>query len=197
MADLLTEFDEAGQTPLDPDEAEGLKLPVTTRAGLNAVEAENVAAAVAWLGGRRLREEDVIDEGFVRELHRRMFGQVWVWAGSYRRSDKNLGVPWFEIGVHVRRLLDDARVWLAAGTSPDESAVLFGHRIVSVHLFPNGNGRHSRLCSDCLARALNRPHFSWGARSFRTGLEARPHYLDALRAADGGDVAPLIRFARG
>ena len=196
MAQSLGDADESGQTPLDPDEADGLKVPIATRDALNAVEAENIAIAVSWIASRRLQPATVLDEGFMRGLHRRMFDQVWTWAGTYRRSDKNLGVPWYEVGIHVRRLLADARVWLDAGAPHDEAAVRLGHRMVVIHPFPNGNGRHSRLASDCLALALGRPVFSWGAVGSPPGADARSRYLGALRAADDGEIDPLILFAR-
>lgn len=187
-----------GQMPLDPDEAEGLRLPVATRDGLNRVEAENIAEAVRWLSGLRPTPDTVLDEAFVRDLHRRMFGRVWRWAGTWRRTDTDIGVPWFEVPVHVRAVLDDTRAQVAGGIDPDEVAVRFGHRLVSVHPFANGNGRHSRLAADLLAAALGRPVFSWGEwGDLIAPGERRRRYLDALRTADGGDIIPLLRFARG
>lgn len=185
---------EEGQTPLDADEALGLRLPVTTRAALNEVEAQNIAAATAWLRRARLSPERVLTEDFVTGLHRRMFGEVWSWAGAYRRSDKNIGVPWTDIPVEIRLVLGDATAWLGARMEPDEAAVRFGHRLVSVHPFPNGNGRHSRAASDCLARALGRPPFTWGLGGAAATTRAR--YLACLREADRGDVAALVGFAR-
>ena len=197
MAPRLGDAHEAGQTPLDSDEIEGLRIPVGTRAALNEVEAENIAIAVSWVASRRLRPAMVLDEAFLKDLHRRMFGQVWTWAGAYRRSDKNLGVPWYEVAIHVHRLIADAGTWVGGGMAPDESAVRFGHRIVAVHPFPNGNGRHSRLASDCLAMSLGRPVFTWGAGRPPLDAGARGRYLEAVRAADDGDIDPLLAFARG
>jgi Fic-DOC domain mobile mystery protein B len=191
---------ESGQTPLDPDEAEGLLIPVVSRESLNAVEAENIASALRWLAGRRgLNVDATLSEVYLSELHRRMFGQVWRWAGEFRRSDKNIGVPWSEVPTQLRALLDDAHEWVGSSMDPDEAAVRFGHRLVSVHPFVNGNGRHSRLASDQLALALGRPVFAWGgaATSALPTRERRQVYLAALRAADGGDIDPLVAFARG
>lgn len=194
---LLGDAHDDGQTPLDPDEIAGLRVPVTTRAALNAVEGDNIADAVAWLARRRRTPEVVISEEFLRELHRRMLGQVWRWAGEYRRTDTNLGVPWTEIPIGMRQILDDAPVWIASGMDPDQLAVLFGHRLVAVHPFPNGNGRHSRLASDCLAEALGRSPFSWGrGAGIVTASGTRTRYLAALRAGDDGDMGPLVSFAR-
>ena len=188
---------EEGQTPLDPDEIAGLRPPVTTRSALNEVEALNIAAATDWLNGTRLTVGDVLTEAFVRRLHRRMFEDVWTWAGEYRTTDKNLGVSWTEIRVGVAMVVLDARAWLASGMDLDEAAVRFGHRLVVVHPFPNGNGRHSRAASDALAMALKRPAFTWGrAGAIVPGGESRRLYLTALHAADDGDPSQLEAFAR-
>ncbi len=189
MAEPVGDERDDGQTPLDPDESEGLLLPVTTRGALNAVEADNIAEAVAWLASRRHPADEVLSEEFVRDLHTRMLGHVWSWAGQYRRTDKNIGV------VGVRQVLADADAWIASGMDADEAAVRLGHRMVVVHPFPSGNGRHSRLLSDRLAEALGRPVFSWGART-AAGATARERYIAALRAADQGEIAPLVAFAR-
>lgn len=187
-----------GQTPLDPDEADGLLVPVATREGLNLVEAENIAEALRWLSRRRGNSGDVLHEAFLRDLHRRMLGRVWRWAGELRRTDKNIGMPWFEIPVHLRALLDDTRAQIAGGMDADEVAVRFAHRLVSIHPFANGNGRHSRLAADLLAGSLGRPAFTWGERGDLIAAgERRRRYLDALHTADAGDIGPLIRFARG
>lgn len=187
-----------GQTPLDPDAAAGLRVPVATREGLNRVEAENIAEAVRWLARRRSMTPDtILDETFLRDLHRRMFGRVWRWAGEFRRTDTNIGAPWFEVPVQLRLLLDDTAAWITSGMDADEVAVRFSHRLVSIHPFANGNGRHSRLAADQLAIALGRRPFSWGAAADLTSAgERRQAYLDALRAADAGDIAPLRTFAR-
>lgn len=121
---------------------------------------------------------------------------MWSWAGAYRRTDKNIGVPWPEVPIGVREILQDARAWASSGMDPDEMAVRLGHRMVLVHPFPNGNGRHSRLLSDCLAGALGRPTFTWGGRTSEASA-ARNAYLEALRAADHGEITPLVTFARG
>ena len=105
-----------GATPLDPDELEGLKFRhVTTRGELDELEQVNVENGLLWLGRRR-RKTDVLSEEFIRELHRRLFGDVWKWAGSFRRTEKNIGVDPVQIGVQLRMLLDDAPFWAEHGT---------------------------------------------------------------------------------
>jgi Fic-DOC domain mobile mystery protein B len=191
-----------GATPLTGAELNGLRLPLLTRAELNLAEAQNIGQAVSWLfSGRRLRPESVIGEAWLKNLHRRMYGEVWAWAGQYRTADRNLGVPFWQIRADMRSLEADAHAWLA-DTTPgrygnDECAVRFGHRLVVIHPFPNGNGRWSRLASDGLAVALGAPRFTWGADSLIEPARLRRSYIAALQTADTDrDFAALIAFAR-
>jgi Fic-DOC domain mobile mystery protein B len=188
-----------GATPLDPNETTGLIPKLTTQAELNEFEAANIADALLWLSrpaSLSLRRElPTIDT--LRELHRRMFGTTWTWAGSFRRSNKNLGVPSERISVEVRILSDDVVFQVKKEAYPaDELAVRFHHRLVSIHAFANGNGRHARLSADVLVQRLGRDTFSWGRTSLVSTSPARTKYLEALRKADGGDATPLVAFAR-
>ena len=193
----------AGATPLTDAERQRLLLPVLTRAELNIAEAENISDAMSWLflSRRRLRPESVTDEEWLKRLHRRMYGQVWSWAGHYRTADRNLGVPYWQIRMDMRDVLGDARAWLA-DTSParygdDECAIRFGYRLVVVHPFPNGNGRWSRLASDSLIVALGGARFTWGGSALAEPGRLRRDYISALRTADAdGDLGPLIAFSR-
>jgi Fic-DOC domain mobile mystery protein B len=191
-------FDEpAGATPLDPDEAAGLRLThITTRGELNRWEQENIAAGDSWAFGRR--HKDLLDEGFMRRLHRRMFGEVWRWAGEFRRSGKNIGVDRLQIPIELRKLRDDVRAWLEYGSyPPDEIAARFHHRLVAIHPFANANGRHARTVTDLLlVQRLGRSRFSWGRGKLTDSSEVRKRYIDALRAADRGDYGPLLQFVR-
>jgi Fic-DOC domain mobile mystery protein B len=193
----------AGATALTDAERQGLLLPVLTRAELNRAEAASISDAMSWLflSGRRLRPELVTGEDWLKRLHRRMYGQVWAWAGQYRTSDRNLGVPYWQMRMDMRVLRDDALAWLADTTTAsygdDECAIRFGYRLVVIHPFPNGNGRWSRLASDALIVALGGTRFSWGAASLTEPGATRRDYISALQAADsGGDLGPLIAFAR-
>lgn len=187
-----------GQTPLDPDEADQV-LPawVTTRGDLDAAEQRNIADAIVWLRGLAIDEEGVLHEPFLHQLHRRMFGDVWRWAGAYRTTARNLGVdPWL-ITEHVAALLGDARYWVAnAVYLPDEIGVRFHHRLVAIHPFPNGNGRHARLAADLLVQTLGRLPFSWGISRAHDPKTVRQTYISSLRRADAGDIGPLLAFAR-
>lgn len=190
-----------GATPLDPDETEGLLHGhVTTRGELDELEEENIRMGLRWatnaaVSGRR--RADVLTEDFFYELHDRMFGEVWAWAGQVRRTDKNIGVDKVRIRVEVRQLVEDARVWRQLSVYEiDELAVRFHHRLVRIHPFPNGNGRHARMMADLIVQQGRRPPFSWGGKSLTATSAVRTAYVEALRAADRGDMGPLLRFAR-
>jgi len=194
MSDLLIEQDDAS-TPLTPEEQEGL-IPsyITLRSELNEAEQTNILDAEEWAFNR---PRNVLSEKFLSNLHKRMFGRVWKWAGTYRRSGKNIGVDAYRIPIDLRQLLDDVRFWIDNGTySPDEIATRFHHRLVWIHLFPNGNGRHARTATDLLLVALGRPRFTWGRESLVDANATRRAYVDALRSADHHDYKPLLEFVR-
>jgi len=201
MTDLVSE--PANTTPLTDGERRGLLLPVLTRAELNRVEAENINEAMTWLffSRRRLRSGSVTREEWLKSLHRRMYGQVWAWAGQYRTADRNLGVPYWQIRVDIHDLEADVQAWLsgtsAARYSNDECAIRFGYRLVAIHPFPNGNGRWSRLASDALVVALGGTRFTWGGASLTEAGTLRRTYIAALQKADmDRDFGPLMSFAR-
>ena len=189
-------FDEPNQaTPLAPEEIEGL-IPshVTWRSELNELEQQNIIAASVWAHERK---RNSVNEAFARNLHRRMFGKVWRWAGTYRQSNKNLGVNCNDILPRIHQTLDDTRYWIEHTTyPPDEIAVRFHHGLVFIHPFPNGNGRWSRLMTDILVARLGQPRFTWGGSSLQTDDESRRAYVNALRAADNHDFTSLLVFSR-
>ncbi|HUY45146.1 MAG TPA: mobile mystery protein B [Streptosporangiaceae bacterium] len=201
MTDLVS--GPADATPLTDEERQGLRLPVITRDELNRAEAENINRAMSWLffSYRRLQPESVTQEAWLKRLHRRMYDQVWTWAGHYRTTDRNLGVPYWQVRVDMRNLEADVNAWLA-DTSParysnDECAIRFGYRLVVIHPFPNGNGRWSRLASDALIVALGGSRFTWGGASLTESGALRRNYISALQAADtSGDFEPLMAFSR-
>lgn len=195
MNDLLFDGDDDAATPLTAEEREDL-IPtyVTLRRELNEVEQIGIATADRWAFSR---SRDVLDEQFLRNLHKRMFASVWRWAGQYRTTPRNIGVDAYRIVPDLHQLLGDVRYWVEHQTYPvDEIAVRFHHRLVFIHPFPNGNGRHSRLAADLLAVALGQPRFTWGRVNLTEPKETRAEYVAALRAADGHDIAPLLAFAR-
>jgi Fic-DOC domain mobile mystery protein B len=194
VSELFDAQDDAA-TPLTPAEMRDL-IPahIAYRRDLNEAEQENIARAQLWALGRR---RDLLSDKFVRELHRHMLGDVWRRAGKFRTSARNIGIDYWEIPVALRHLLDDTKAWIEYNTyQPDEIAVRFHHRLVQIHPFPNGNGRHSRLMADLLVIKLGRERLSWGRESLRDPSALRRRYIEALRAADRHDIGPLLAFAR-
>jgi Fic-DOC domain mobile mystery protein B len=188
-----------GQTPLDEDEKDGLLIPtIATRGELDEFEQQNIEKAVQWTLGRQFKPEQVFTEDFIRMVHRRMYADVWAWAGEFRKTEKSIGIDKWQIPTELKKLLDDTRYWYENNTySPEEIAIRFKHRLVSIHCFPNGNGRQSRLMADIIIEKIfKRPVFSWGAASFTREEDARAVYLKAVKAADKGDYTPLLEFAR-
>ena len=196
MTGELFSHEDDGATLLMAEEREGLRLTyITTRGELNEAEAGNIAKAAAWaMSGRRIKALDV---EFLRRLHRRMLGEVWDWAGEYRRSDKNIGIPHRQIELAMYELVDNLKAWTAYGSyEPDEITVRFAHRLVQIHPFANGNGRHSRLAADIISVSANGRPFTWGRAGLVSAGETRAAYIQALKAADRNEFGPLIAFAR-
>ena len=188
-----------GQTPLNEEEQNGLLIPsITTREELDEFEQLNIEKAIQWTFGKKWKAEQLFSEKFVKDLHKRMYGEVWKWAGAFRESEKNLGIKSYLIPTELKVLLDDAIFWVQNDTySPDELAIRFKHRLVSIHCFSNGNGRHSRLMADLIMEKLfNATFFSWGSSNLVKATETRKAYIKAVKMADKQDVQPLIVFAK-
>lgn len=186
-----------GAIPIDEDEKQGLLIPhISTREELNEWEQRNITDAYSWLD--RTRRKDFLSEDFIRKLHVEMFGKVWAWAGTYRRSDKNIGIDWSQISERFKVLLDDIRFWIDNETyPPDEIAIRFHHRLVQIHLFPNGNGRHARVMTDVLhEKVLDQEPFTWGSGNLIEEGDVRETYIQALRSADRHDYKLLLQFVR-
>ena len=188
-----------GQTPLDEDEKEGLKIKtITTQGELDEFEQLNIEKAVEWTIHTNLKPEKILTEKFVKNLHNKMYSDVWKWAGEFRRSEKNIGIAWTQIGIELKNLLDDTKYWIEKNTfSPEEIAIRFKHRIVSIHCFPNGNGRHSRMMADIIMESIfGKEIFTWHQSNMVKADEIRKEYINALREADNGNITPLIEFAK-
>ena len=185
-----------GATPLDPDELEGLRQKhITTRGELNELEQANIETGLLWLAGRR--QTAILTDEFLRELHRRLFGDVWRWAGTYRLREKNIGIDPRLISVQVRQLLGNAQYWAENKVyAPLEAAARLHHELVRIHPFPNGNGRHARISADIfLAEAFDHPPVDWARGADLANNSARrTAYIAALRAADATDFDPILNF---
>ena len=186
-----------GATPLDRNEIEGL-LPthITTRGELDRWEQDNINEALAWVDSHK--PKDILNEAFIKRLHKRMYGNVWKWAGTFRQSDKNIGVSWRMIPNDLKHLCDDVRYMIEDKTmSGDEIAARFHHRLVKIHLFPNGNGRHARLMTDILLeKYFKKAPFTWGRENLAPSGDDRTQYIEALKAADKGNYERLLEFVR-
>ncbi|MCB0509966.1 MAG: mobile mystery protein B, partial [Bacteroidetes bacterium] len=186
-------------TPLNEEEKEDLKIKsLTSQNELNELEQLNIEKAIAWAIQSRLKAEKILTEKFIQELHKKMFGDIWKWAGNYRMTNKNIGIHWVQIATELKKLLDDTTYWIEHETFPaEEIAIRFKHRIVSIHCFPNGNGRHSRLMADILMESVfHKEVFSWQQSNMLKADNTRKEYIKALKEADNGNLNALINFAR-
>jgi Fic-DOC domain mobile mystery protein B len=192
----LTGQGDGGNTPIDPDEAKGLIPDLVTQSQLNEYEQVNIAAAWIWAQTSRFLKRQLVTRDGLQRLHQRMFDKTWKWAGQFRRSDKTMGIPWTEIPVAVQTLCDDTNYQLAHPSTPlEEIAVRFHYRLVTIHPFPNGNGRHARLAADLLCVQRGGHAFHWGASNLAGKGSARSAYIATLKRADKGDFVPLMQFA--
>jgi len=195
----LVSEDIFAQTPLDEDEREGLKnTSVTTRWELNQLEQLNIEKAIEWTIHRQFSTNQILTKEFIMRLHKRMVGDVWEWAGTFRRSNKNLGIDWTKIEIEIRTLLDDTKYWIENKTyGEDEITIRLKHRLVKIHCFPNVNGRHSRLIADILIeKGFHKDVFTWGQSELMKPDEKRKEYIQAIKQADLRDFKPLMKFAR-
>lgn len=190
----------SGATPIDPDELKDL-IPdyISTLGELNQLEQSNITDGFVWAGKQDLT--DLLSASFILVLHKKMFEQVWKWAGQTRKSNKNIGVMKESIMNDLGILIGNTKYWIDKKTfSNDEIATRFHHRLVQIHVFPNGNGRHARLMTDLILLSLGENKFTWGTLGVHTQIEVegktRSEYVAALKKADKDDFANLIQFAR-
>jgi Fic-DOC domain mobile mystery protein B len=188
-----------GQTPINDDEKDGLLIKtISTRSELDEFEQYNIEKAVEWSLRNNFSLNKILQVKFILDVHRRMFNEVWEWAGKFRDSSKNIGVDKTQIASELKKLIDDCQYWIDKRSFiEDEIAIRFKHRMVSIHLFPNGNGRHSRLCADILvSHGFGKSPFTWQGSNLYGIEKSRSLYLKALKQADKGNYIPLINFSR-
>ncbi len=196
---LMIHDNPQGATPLTPDDAKGL-MPkgVSTRGQLDQFESRNIQQALTWaLRGKR-KPSEILTIDFCLKLHKQMFDKTWSWAGQLRRYEVNIGnTPPAMISMNLRNLCDDAQAWVEFKSYPaDEICIRLHHKMVLIHPFPNGNGRHSRIMADMLMKSLGQPVFTWGKSALNQHSKSRMDYLTALRLADIGDYKKLLQFAK-
>ena len=187
-----------GATPLDPEEMEGHKIKtITTRGELDRWEQDNISDAMDWLDKRK-NKSDILNVEFVKNLHEKMLNKVWDWAGKFRKTNKNIGVDKHNTSVELHKLLNDTQFWIENKIyESDEIATRFHHRLVHIHCFPNGNGRHSRLMTDVLLTdVLCKKPFTWASGDLIHEGNIRDTYINSLYSADNHDYDPLIQFVR-
>jgi len=189
-----------GATKLDPDEIDEL-IPqhISAHAQLNEWEQENILSAENWYDQRKLSPSEILEISFINQVHRKMFDQTWRWAGKYRKTEKSIGIDPVYIAIRIGELLKDIKFQIEHESySTDEIVARFHHRLVSIHLYPNGNGRHARFVCDLLLVSNNESRFNWGSqwKNIISLQEIRKKYINALRAADKGDYKPLFSFVR-
>lgn len=188
-----------GQTPLEEEEKEGLLIKhITNKKELDEFEQHNIEKAIEWIMGKKFTIDNVLNEGFVLDLHKRMLGEVWKWAGIFRTSDKNIGIDKLQVPTQLYQLNEDCKYWIENKTfKPDTLAIEYKHRIVKIHPFANGNGRHSRLMADIIIeKLLGGTIFSWGKVNLSRNGSERIQYIDSIKVADKGNIKPLVEFAR-
>ena len=188
-----------GQTPIDEDEKKGLLIKsITTNGELNEHEQLNIENAVEWIIQTKFNPDKILTEQFIKKVHKKMYSDVWKWAGEFRKSEKNIGVEWINISVELKYLLDDTKYWIENKIySPDEIAIRFKHRLVKIHCFPNGNGRHSRIMADIIIESVfGKDIFTWNSSNMIKPDETRKKYIAAVKEGDQGNIKPLIEFAR-
>ncbi len=189
-----------GATPLTPDDANGL-IPksVSTRGQLDQFESRNIQQALVWAMKSKYKPSDILNIDFCLKLHKKMFNKTWKWSGQFRKYEVNIGnTSPAMVSMQLKNLCDDAQAWIKFNTySQDEMCIRLHHRMVCIHPFPNGNGRHSRIMADLLLRSLEQPLFTWGKKANLTlQSKNRLDYLSALRLADSGDFKNILKFAR-
>jgi len=194
MNDIFTVDD--ASTPLSDEERQDLKQKwAATKGELNDLEAKNIFKAQIWL---LTNKTDILNAAFLQKLLKKMFADVWKWAGKFRTSENNLGVAPYSVSSELKKLYDDAAYWIENKTyEPCEIAVRFHHRLVQVHPFPNGNGRISRIMADLILKRLNGKEFDWCVSCLLEPSEIRKNYIAALQKADNGDYSALLDFTCG
>lgn len=184
-----------GATPID-DISDLIPTHITTRSELNEWEAANILKAVQkYLTAKKRR---AIDIDWLKKVHKDMFDETWKWAGKFRKSNFNLGSDWHNIQEEMAKLIGDLNYWRTqtGELGEFEQSVWLHHRLVKIHPFVNGNGRHARLVADCFLYSHGHKLPIWPDKQLIDASEVRKEYITALQAADKGDYGLLESFTR-
>ena len=189
---------EAGQSHLDQEELAGLKLVgIKDWTEILNQESKGIAKTVVWTEKNQFSTEKIFTELFIREIHKRMFGEVWTWAGKYRLSNKTLGVEKGLISKELKQLFNNIKFWIESESyDADEITIRFIHRLMQIQCFSNGNARHAKLMADIvIENVFNGDIFTWG-ESLNDSKLQREKFLEALKKADKGKMEDLVKLAR-
>ena len=180
-------------TPLQREELEDLKIPyISTRDELNAAEQQNIIKALKWA---LTSKGVVLSEKYLKQLHQKMFNDVWKWAGTYRKTARNIGIDAYLISTSLNQCIGDTQYWIKHKTFSEKEIISrFHHQLVYIHPYPNGNGRFARLAADLLSKELKVDKPTWGGSTLISAGDLRKSYIKALRSADNYDIKPLISF---
>jgi hypothetical protein len=139
------------------------------RSELNAMDQAGNAEGDRWAFSRK---RDVLDEDFLRRLHRRMFGDIWTWAGEFRETDKNIDdVPARRVPAALRQLLGDVRAQPEQKAyPPDEIAVRFHNRLTLDSSIPEWQWPTRPPGRRPARRSARREAFHLGKRQSRSRL---------------------------
>jgi Fic-DOC domain mobile mystery protein B len=190
-------IDRDGSTPLDHDQIIGIRFShLTTMGELDELEDLNIQKGLEWLN--RQKDPNYLSTEFICKLHEKLFGDVWKWAGKFRTAEVNISkYRSYDVAPQLKNFFEDAKLWIQNGKmSWDEISAEMHHRLVTIHPFPNGNGRTTRIYTEYVQKRNNQPVTSWMASLGKTPQLRRDHYIKALRSADKGDFELLTEFMR-
>ena len=174
----------------------GIKLDwVQTIDQLNLVEAENILKAYKKYFLRPLNYKNKwFTLSFLKRVHLEMFGNIWKWTGLFRKTTTNIGTKPHLIPSELALLCEDVKFW-PESSSIDvlQQSIRIHHRLVKIHPFINGNGRHARFIADLFLHTLNAKRPLWPNDLEKEG-KSRKVYISALKEADRGSYDLLYEF---
>ena len=183
MKDFLFK-DRGGQTPLPPELQKGLiSKNVQTIGELDEYEEQNIAEGMVWLEDSNANS---LNYSFWLRLHKKLFGNVWNWAGEIRSHD--LGNADFLYPEKVRpalmQLIGDAEYWFKNDTYPKKETIARIHeKLLTIHPFANGNGRWSRILTEYICKQNKIDIPKWNLKSKDDPQKRRKEYIEAVELA--------------